>query len=139
RSDSDSTRSRLKRALYQRHTDNSAVAPTTQTPTSAAAVGLRFAQRTTRSKLPTGRASVGSPAKKRRKSCVNAKAEAYRRRGSFSRHFMQIAPRSRGIPARNFARGVGSVCVTRRKVSRYELPAKTILRVSSSYKIAPRL
>ena len=64
-------------------------------PTSAAAAGRRRAHFTARSHDPDRRARIGSPAQVPLQVVGQRRRRAYRRRGSFSRHFRQIVSRSR--------------------------------------------
>ena len=61
-----------------------------------ATAGRRLAHFSSRTHGVTGRAWIGFPSRNRRSSSARVAAEAYRRPGSFSRHFRQIVSRSRG-------------------------------------------
>ena len=72
------------------------------TPTEILATSrLRRYHRQARSARPDGRAAIGSPSSQRSRSTAIASADGYRPRGSFSRHFRQIASRSRSTPGEN--------------------------------------
>src|SRR5207245_4979955 len=64
---------------------------------SPAVVGLRRTHFLPRRKIPVCRAEIGSCFSQRSKSSASARAEEYRRFGSFSRHLRQIVERSRSI------------------------------------------
>ena len=75
------------------------VAATSSVATAAArpaTTGFRRHHRQARSAEPTGRATIGSPARNRRRSSASAAAEPYRFAGSFCRHFSAIVSTSRG-------------------------------------------
>ena len=67
----------------------------TKVARSAATAGRRRVHFTTRSLAEIGRARIGRPSRNRCNSSASSRAEPYRRRGSFSRHFKQIVSRSR--------------------------------------------
>src|SRR5207244_1249277 len=74
-----------------------AAARPTRDATRSALVGLRRTHFPPRAKTPVCRAWIGSCFSQRSRSSASARAEAYRRFGSFSRHFRQIVLRSRSI------------------------------------------
>ena len=84
---------------------------------SEATILFRLHHRTRRSARPTGRASIVSPARYRRKSSASAAALAYRRDGSFCRHFKQIVSRSRLTALFSLRGATGSCSSTCRSVS----------------------
>src|SRR5439155_22314365 len=64
---------------------------------SSAVVGFRRNHFFPRVKTPVCRARIGWCRNQRSRSSASARAESYRRVGSFSRHFRQIVERSRSI------------------------------------------
>ena len=79
---------------------------------SAATARLRRTHLTPRSTGPAGRALIVCPLRNRRRSSARSSAEAYRRAGSFSRHFRQIVSRSRGTAGTSSPGGTGSRAIT---------------------------
>src|SRR5437660_8705408 len=74
--------------------------------------------------IPVCRAKIGSCFSQRSKSSASARAEEYRRFGSFSRHFKQIVERSRSIFGFNRRGCRGSVSKRSLIVSYVAPPAK---------------
>ena len=64
---------------------------------SSALVGLRCVHFLPRATMPVCRAKIGSYLSQRSRSSASARAEEYRRFGSFSRHLSQTVDRSRSI------------------------------------------
>src|SRR6266568_8267516 len=90
----------------------------------SALVGLRRTHFGPRVKIPVCRAKIGSCFSQCSRSSASARAEEYRRFGSFSRHLRQIVERSRSILWFN-ARGFrGSVFSSSRIVSYVVPPGK---------------
>src|SRR5262249_53486397 len=79
-------------------------------------------QRQARSVQLTGRARIGSSARKRRRSSANARALAYLRPGSFSKHLSVIVSASRGTIGTSRDGGTGSAVLTYSIVSSAEAP-----------------
>src|SRR5204863_5364265 len=74
-----------------------AAAKATRDAAKSALLGLRRTHFVPRAKIPVCRAWIGSYFSHRSKSSASARAEEYRRFGSFSRHLRQIVERSRSI------------------------------------------
>src|SRR5439155_5338512 len=72
-------------------------ASATREAINSALVGLRRIHFLPREKIPVRRARIGSCFSQRSKSSASARAEEYRRFGSFSKHLRQIVERSRSI------------------------------------------
>src|SRR5213075_297920 len=86
-----------------------AAAKATRQAASSALLGLRHTHFLLRPMIPVCRAKIGSCFSQRSKSSASARAEEYRRFGSFSGHFKQIVERSRSIFGFNRRGGRGSV------------------------------
>jgi hypothetical protein len=84
---------------------------------NAAITGRRLTHFAARSSRVTGLATIGSPARNRRRSSASAAALAYRLPGSLSRHFRQIVSRSGGSMRHCRRGGTGSSLRTIRTVS----------------------
>src|SRR6266496_3133585 len=89
----------------------------------SALVGLRRTHFLPRAKIPARRASIGSCFSQRSRSSANARAEEYRRFGSFSRHLRQIVERSRSTLGFSNRGGRGSVSKSNLIVSYVVPPA----------------
>ena len=101
-------------------TITAAVPPTRASTTAAdkaATAGRRLHQSRNRVAAPTRRAAIGRLPSQARRSSATAWALAYRRRGSFSRHFRQIISRSRGTLALSLRGGSGGCSLTMVSVS----------------------
>src|SRR6478672_1302941 len=90
---------------------------------SSALVGLRRIHLLLRPMIPVCRAKIGSCFSQRSKSSASAKAEEYRRIGSFSRHLRQIVERSRSTLGFSNRGGRGSVSSSNLIVSYVVPPA----------------
>src|SRR5262249_53348768 len=104
---------------------------------SAAIAGRRRDHFTARSKVDTGRATIGSPARYRPRSSPNAVALLYRFPGSFSRHFKQIVSRPRGSDALSPRGGTGSSLSTWSTVSIAVAAWNGGRPVTRAYSVAP--
>ena len=94
-------------------TSTNAVRKIPATPASDPATsGLRRHQRQPRSQTGTGRATIGSPPRNRRRSSASAVADSYRFPGSFCKHFSAIVSTSRGRPGTSRDGGTGSAFLT---------------------------
>src|SRR6266446_8658032 len=91
---------------------------------SSAVVGLRSTHFFPRVKTPVCRARIGWCRNQRSRSSASARAESYRRVGSFSRHFRQIVERSRSTFGFQRRGCRGSVSSTNLIVSYVVPPAK---------------
>src|SRR6516165_11416522 len=105
---------------------------------SAATAGFRLHQSHARSAGPTRRAAIGRESSQDRRSSANAWADAYRRRGSFARHFRQIVSRSRGTFGLRTRGDSGGRSFTACRVSARLSPPNGALPVSSAYRMAPK-
>src|SRR5256714_14307137 len=74
-----------------------AAARATKDTAKSALVGFRRTHFLPRVKTPVRRARIGSCFSQRSKSSASARADEYRRFGSFSRHLRQIVDKSRSI------------------------------------------
>src|SRR5436309_9559988 len=101
-----------------------AVASATRDAANNALVGFRRTHFLPRLRIPVCRAKIGSCFSQRSKSSASARAEEYRRFGSFSRHFKQIVERSRSIFGFNRRGCHGSVSKRSLIVSYVAPPAK---------------
>src|SRR5207248_11156372 len=101
-----------------------AAAKATRVAARSALVGLRCTHFLLRPMIPVCRAKIGSCFSQRSKSSASARAEEYRRFGSFSRHFKQIVERSRSIFGFNRRGCRGSVSKRSLIVSYVAPPAK---------------
>ncbi len=79
--------------------------------------GLRRHHRQARSAAPTGRATIGSPSRRRRRSSAIAPASGNRLAGSFWSALRQIVSRSAGVLGWSLVGGTGSWFRTSSSVS----------------------
>src|SRR5205807_5304520 len=108
---------RLMRKAARVETTTTATNSKTTATVRPARTGLRRHQRAKLSTRVAGRATIVSPLDQDSRSWASARAEVYRRDGSFSRHFNEMVARSASTIELSFLGGTGACSTTWRIVS----------------------